>query len=384
MSVLEQAPETRPELLELFPIKLVGGFIAVDDHVGCRGCAFCLSRRHSLWRDVFAKNWHCDGAFDSPGQAYSLLREMRSFTEAKVPVRFGHNTDSVYQWDFGRALFEMAPAANPFIFMTRFALPAEHADLFDGQPNLLMKMTITPPSRALDIDTDVDAILASVQSVPLNNIYFLIGPIAADNLDGAASVVDRLPKGAWADVKPLTTSGIPGMDAVELPSDEEIDRLREQGASRGLVMTDFFGCVFRRSLRRPFYKQDGCADYIDYACQSCFQRDECQAETNLSAVEAKAREAASRIGLVLGAARHLGPHTSRFECGAPTSRGDETYLSELLNHRILLSSVPEGSEGGSFGGTSREILERWERRGMFPAGEVERLSERIEQSLREG
>ena len=169
----------------------------------------------------------------------------------------------------------------------------------------------------------------------------------------------------------------------ELP-DEEIDRLREQGASRGLVMTDFFGCVFRRSLRRPFYKQDGCADYIDYACQSCFQRDECQAETNLSAVEAKAREAASRIGLVLGAARHLGPHTSRFECGAPTSRGDETYLSELLNHRILLSSVPEGSEGGSFGGTSREILERWERRGMFPAGEVERLSERIEQSLREG
>ncbi len=383
MSVLEQAPDTRPELLELFPIKLVGGFIAVDDHVGCRGCNFCLSRRHDLWKDVFAKNFHRDGAFESPEQAYSLLCQMRSFTEAKVPVRFGHNTDSVYQWDFGRALFEMAPSGNPFIFMTRFPLPEKHTDLFRGQPNLLTKVTITPPSKALDIDTDVDAILASIQSVPLNNIYFLIGPIAADNLQGAGAVLDRLPKGAWADVKRLTTSGIPGMDKIDLPSEEEIDELRRRGADRGLIITDYFGCVFRRSLRRPFYKQDGAPDYIGKACESCFQREICLSGGNPLFVETKARGAALKIGLILGGAHHLGPHTTRFECDTPTSRGDETYLSELLNHRILLSSVPSGSEGGSFGGTERKVLRRWERHGMFPAREIEQLSEQIEESLRQ-
>ena len=41
-------PDDETTLRELFPLKLVGGFIALDQHVGCFGCKWCLSRRHAL------------------------------------------------------------------------------------------------------------------------------------------------------------------------------------------------------------------------------------------------------------------------------------------------------------------------------------------------
>ena len=382
MNAVEGERCCNSSLLELFPIKLVGGFITVDDHVGCVGCRFCLSRRHALWRDVLDAGRHWDGAFDGPEQALSLLSAMRSFTEAKVPVRFGHNTDSAFQWDFGAALYGMMPSRNPFIFMTRFPVPGEHARLFQGQSNLLVKMTITPPSETLGVETDVDALLASVRSVPLSNIYVLVGPITADNVDAAASVIERLPQGAWADAKQLTTEGIPGMDAIAAPPPEEIDALQLRGTRRGLVMTDFFGCILRRQLRRPFYKKDGLAPYIEESCRRCPQRAMCRAGKDASETEGKARRAAKTIGLTLGRIERIGPHTSRFQCVEPSSRGDETYLSELLDHRILLASVPSGSEGGSFGSTERDILQRWERVGMLPSSRVEDLAKRIEEATR--
>lgn len=166
-------------LLELFPIKLIGGFIAVDDHVGCHGCNFCLSRRHSLWKPVFKKGWHLDNVFSSPDEAAELLSGMRPFRQARVPVRFGHNTDSFYQWDFGESLYRLLPNDNPFIFMTRFPVPEKHIELFQGQPNLLLKLTITPSSSSLAFDTDVEELLTVAERIPPENLFVLIRPHSA-------------------------------------------------------------------------------------------------------------------------------------------------------------------------------------------------------------
>ena len=371
----------RATLLELFPIKLVGGFVTVDQHVGCVGCAFCLSRRHPVWGRAFEAGYHADGAFDSPEEALALLLRMRSVTEARVPVRFGHNTDSRFQWDFGAALYRQLPSMSPFIFMTRFPVPARHRSLLAGQPNLLVKVTITPPSRALDVRTDVDAILASVKGLPQENLYFLVGPVVADNVAGAAAVIDALPPGAWGDVKELTRSGIPGMSEVAAPAAGALDGLRTRAAGRGLTMTDWFGCRMRRAIGRPFYKIDDGGGYMGLVCRACPQDALC---TSPREVDEGVRAAARSIGLTLGAAERQGAHTTSYRCEEPSSRGDETYLSELLDHRVLLSSVPEGSQGGSFSLVDPRVLARWERTGMLPSSDLEGRARRLALAMARG
>ena len=371
----------RAALLELFPLKLVGGFITVDQHVGCVGCRFCLSRRHPLWLRAFAHRYHADEGFETSEEVAGLLGAMRPFTEARVPVRFGHNTDSRFQWDFGASLYRQLPRHNPFIFMTRFPVPGRHHDLFQGQPNLLLKMTITPPSRSLGVQTDVAAILRSIRRLPPGNIYFLVGPLARDNLDGAREIMDALPVGSWADAKSLTRDGIPGMGSVTVPTPAELEDLRERGRRRSITTTDFFGCLLRRGLGRPFYKIDAADGYLARTCQLCHQQPSCTASRPPEEIEAAVRGAAREIDLQLLAATHLGPHTTRFDCVQPASRGDETYLSELLDHRVLLSSVPEGSEGGSFCLLDPHVLRRWERTGMFPTTHVAERAARILDAL---
>lgn len=361
---------------ELFPIKLVGGFIAVDEHVGCLGCNFCLSRRHPIWRSVFEAGAHLGGALGDPAAASDLLLRMRPFTEARVPVRFGHNTDASYQWEFGAALYKRLQAENPFIFMTRFALEQERLLLFRGQSNLLAKISITPPSRFLSPLVDPALVLRSWLDAPPENVYFLIGPIAADSVAKARELLRSLPSGAWADVKPLTRQGIESMAEVPLPSEREIEDLRTEGRDRGLVMTDFFGCRLRPRLGRGFYKTDGVPAYMTEVCRQCDARERCFSPHG-SGIEDEIRVDAANIGLDLGRASRLGPRTTRFECPVPASRGDETFLSELHDHRVLLSSVPEGSQGGSFCIEDEAVLRRWEKAGMFPAREVQAAAERL-------
>ena len=317
----------RAALLELFPIKLVGGFITVDQHVGCVGCRFCLSRRHPLWQQVYASGYHAGHGFESPAQAAALLGSMRPLSEARVPVRFGHNTDSHYQWDFGAALFRQLPAESPFIFMTRFPVPEAQRRWIDGQPNLLVKVTITPPSRALAVQTDVAAILESIAALPRQNLYLLVGPLVPDNLAGAAAVLDALPPGTWADVKRLTRAGIPPVRDLAIPTGEALAELRRRAVRRGLVMTDFFGCLTRRALGRTFYKYDAAVGYIGDTCATCPRESECARVPAREAAQAAARDLAASIGLTLGAVRWDGPRTARFQCAEPSSRGDETFLS---------------------------------------------------------
>ena len=151
---------------ELFPIKLVGGFITLDNVAGCVGCSFCLSRRHPIWRHIFKGNIKIDNVFDSPEGAYTLLRDMVPFYRARVPLRFGHNTDARFQWAFGRQLYSLLPKEQPFIVMTRFPLEKEDLGWFKGQSNLLLKLSLTPSSKSLRVKSDVWSILKSVEGVP--------------------------------------------------------------------------------------------------------------------------------------------------------------------------------------------------------------------------
>ena len=371
----------RKTSVELYPIKLVGGFIALDQFVGCIGCKFCLSRRHPFWRKAFTEHLEYTGPFDDPLEALSLLEQMKPFTKARVPLRFGHNTDALFQWEFGVRLYKRLPEENPFIFMTRFPLDEKRVKLFQGQPNLLLKQTITPNSLSLQMKTDVKGILEWVHRIPATNIFFLIGPLVTDNVQGARELIDLLPKGAWIDIKPLTKKGIPGIEHINVPSEAEIEILRKAARKRDMTVTDYFGCRFRIPLKRPFYKAYDAPGYVKIVCDTCENNIRCFGKKDQQAIESAIRKEAADIGIELKASSWIGPGTTLFNCEISASRGDETYLSEIFNHRVLLSSVPDGSQGGSFCLEDEAVHARWEQYGMFPTSSVAKLVQKILNNL---
>lgn len=363
-------------ILELFPIKLVGGFIAADFHVGCLGCSFCLSRRHPLWVSAFDAGYCLRPNFLSPEEIAGHLTGMLPFSRARVPVRFGHNSDASFQWDFGTRLYEMLPEENPFIMLTRFPLCKKRTSFFNGQPNLLLKMTITPKSRILHTAPDIDGLIATAAHIHPDNLYVLIGPVASDSIDQVVPILERLPEGTWLDIKPLTVTGIPGMNDGFRPSGGQIDQLRDIAARMGFRVTDFFGCVLRRNFNRKFYKAGTAAAYIRKTCVACRNHAVCFAPVDVADIDQRVRTEAAVIDLPLA---DLAPKNGEliYNSKKPVSRGDETYLSELAEYPVKISNTLPGSQGGCFSLEDDAIHTRWEKTGMFPFSDIYRYAEEI-------
>ncbi len=363
-------------ILELFPIKLVGGFIAVDFHVGCLGCSFCLSRRHPLWVSAFNAGFCLRPDFLTPEKVAGHLSEMRPFNRARVPVRFGHNSDAAFQWDFGTQLYPFIPEENPFIMLTRFPLEKDRTVFFSGQPNLLLKMTIAPQSRTLHTGADIDRLIATAREVHPDNLYVLIGPVAIDSVQQVIPILKRLPRGIWLDIKPLTVTGIPGMNDSFRPSEGQIDHLRETSAAMGFKVTDYFGCVLRRNFDRKFYKAGTAAPYMRATCSECSNRTRCFAPVDTAGVDRRVKKEAQSIGLTL---TDMQPKTGKlvYKSTVPVSRGDETCLSELAEYPVEVSNTLPGSQGGCFSLEDDTIHRRWEETGMFPFSDIYGYAEEI-------
>ncbi len=92
------------------------------------------------------------------------------------------------------------------------------------------------------------------------------------------------------------------------------------------------------------------------------------------------RRHAADIGLEFTEIKENGHRAVHAECTQPTSRGDETYLSEITGTRVTISSVPDGSEGGTFDQTPEEILVRWESHGLLPVTILRTLAQKALQS----
>lgn len=367
----------KTDILELFPVKLVGGFITVDYHIGCRGCSFCLSRRHKLWRKIYARNFHTEPDFITPEMIYNILTKMKSFYKAKVPVRFGHNTDAGLQSDYGTKLFSMFEDSNPFIYLTRNPMNENIIKKINEKPNFLLKMTITPPSKLLNINNDVIAIIKSIRNCNPENIFVLIGPLVKDNISNVRNIIRMLPKGVWLDIKPLTTNGIPGLKKNMLPDQIEIENIRAEMFQSGYNITDYYGCVLRKKNGRGFYKARIAGGYVLKVCNACSNRKNCFKAVDKCRLDKAVRKEAEKIGIILGKNNDSASGTFEYEANTPVSRGDETYLSELFNYEIKFTSIIEGSQGGSFALEYSSIQKRWQNYGMFQSDEVYAMARNI-------
>jgi hypothetical protein len=109
-------------------------------------------------------------------------------------------------------------------------------------------------------------------------------------------------------------------------------------------------------------------------CRNCDQNELCYCERRKTPRFDLIRRHAAGIGLEFGEIKEIGHRSVLAECTQPTSRGDETYLSEITGTRIIISSVPPGSEGGTFDQTPEEILVRWESHGLLPVTALRKLA----------
>ncbi len=369
------------EILEFYPIKLVGGFIVTDKKIGCLGCSFCLSNRNDFIKKLYSKNVHFIPEYITPQNIAKMLLNMKPITKAKIPLRLGHNTDCFYQWDYVNELYKLIPKENPVIALTRLPLPSEYKTLFQNQKNIILKLSLTPKSKLLNYNSDVDNILQSITDIPKENIFILIGPVAVDSFESTKEIINKIPSGYWIDIKKLTTAGI-------LPSNyaattEQIENLREIAIKKNLIVTDYFGCKIRVNMNRPFYKAFSSPQYIKDTCKNfCPNYILCYKEKNINDLNKFVIEEAKEIGLTLKRINEYETDKLQYFSEIPVSRGDETYLSELSNIEVLLN-IKEGSQGGSFANEDIEIHKRWEKYNMLPTTELNKLSIKIYSDLLE-
>ncbi len=372
------------ELIELFPIKLIGGFISIDSHIGCSGCSFCLARRSSLCERLFTENIHHDPAWLTASLLFMQLRQMPSFREARVPIRFGHNTDASFQWEIGVALASMMPEGYPFVMLTRQPVPAHRLKQLTFASDAILKLTITPTSELLDHSPDLQALIETAHNTPKERLFVLIGPVADDSIEHVEELLEALPPGIFLDIKPVTVESIPGLSERMTPHEHEVEALRQLASSMGFFVTDYFTCLTRSRARRPFFKFRTAPEYMMLSCQNCPNFAVCQEPIDEESVAVQVQLLAASLGLMAGKHQREADGTLRFAVDKPISRGDETFLSEMVNYPIRLDGRTAGTEGGCFSTEAATVLQRWEKQGFFPSSDMVSLAQKIASELPHG
>ena len=369
------------DLLELFPIKLIGGFISIDSHIGCSGCAFCLARRSPICNQIFKENVHHSPAWLTAQLLFELLQKMPSFTKAQVPIRFGHNTDSFFQWEVGVELAALLPTQYPFVILTRNPVSKEKLTPFIETSDAILKLTITPKSSMLQYTPELDALIETAHNTPKERLFILIGPVAQDSTDAVKSILKRLPSNIFLDIKDITVDGIGPLNESMRPSQKVIAELRAYASSMGFFVTDYFTCLTRSKTQRPLFKYHTAPSYMKESCTRCPNLKICQTPLDEESTLSKITTLGKSIGLSLTDYTTEEDGTLSFDSDTPVSRGDETYLCEMVNYPIRINTRKEGTEGGCFSDEGATVLERWQEFNFYPTSEMIAITQKLANEL---
>jgi hypothetical protein len=371
-----RAKESYGEALELVPIRLIGGFVCVDTHLGCAGCGFCLNRRYPAQRRVLESRAHRSWAEVGwpPERVAALAAGLPAVTRARVPVRFGHASDLVFQEDGAVALLRALPHDRSALLLTRFPVSATVARAVAGHPGALLHLSLAPPvGNGSKGAGDPREALAAAASVPPEQLFVLFGPL----VEGSAPALERLlplvPRGAAVGFKPLAIDGLPFDSESPPASAAELLALAAQARVLGLEVPPLAGCRLRGRLKLPFFRHCGLVAQDGSACDGCVTKAAC---TGVAAPrdESLCSEAA-RLGLIVHDVRREAARIL-LEVDAPAARADEIFLSERFGWPVHLSTVAR-AEGFRVVELPAEVFERWERHGIFPASALREAAMRM-------
>lgn len=383
-----------PLLAEFFPVKLIGAFIAVDFVSGCSfGCRFCISRRHPAREALFAAGRVVDNGA-TPDQVFRWLRSMPSY-RAGVQIRIGHDTDAGLEFGKSAALIERIDPDRSVVYLTRKPLGGDERAFFGTyRKNLLLKPTATPRSFSLGVRRDPLALVRSLSAVDPRMLHWVVGPLAAGSEGDAERILRALPRGSRLTLKPVSTAGLPALQAVAPMAAGELARLTALALGLGHDVTEFFCRGGLARVGRGFFDVDKLTGDPDErgraralaGCSGCDSREQCHAELELAAMRARLDAELRFLGLTLTAEPvRRGPRSFSLSVAEPSSRGEETYLDHSVGAPVsftLSTREPGGSEGGSFCRVSPEVLARWQANGFLPVDELAEAARRTLAGLR--
>jgi hypothetical protein len=357
--------------LELAPLRLLGGFICVDTHLGCQGCPWCLNRRYGSLGLVLDRKIQRDYAEVGfgPARLAELMSRLPAFTRARVPLRLGHLTDLGFEAEGIRELLERIDPEYPALLMTRLALDPRLRDLAVERRHLLVHLTITPDGQG----DGGRRVLEAVAGLDGSRLFVRLSPLFAGAEAHVERTMELLPPGTAVGFGDLKVNGIPGAEHFAAMPPAQIARLEGHALERGLAPYAYFGCRLRSLLGKPFALRAEAAARSPATCARCPNRRNCE--------EARPPE----VSALLEEARRLGfePREAKVEGAraevvveAQAARADEVYLSEFFACDVKLSTVARAESRGVVA-VEREVFERWERTGFYPVAELEEAGRRM-------
>lgn len=362
-------PDDEFERLSMFlPIKIVNGFVTCDFFLGCYCCKFCLNRRYPDWQHLLEKKKVYRNGLQVE-HAAALLQRIKAFTDAKVTLKIGHDTDMSLEEAEAQQLYALLPADHPVAFMRRGKLLPEHRPFYlHDYPNLLVELTLTPRSDYLEYHADPFPVLESFAGVQCNMIY-TVGPVCHDNVEEAKDILRVIPPGSKVWVRDLIVKDLP--EYSRGPATSSGDQLREYALSHGHRLVPYLNCVVRAEVGLGFHKR---GEFVTEKnvwqlkwAESCKVRELCACE--LPEEEERARIDAALHNLALTFAESpdkFGHKCYNVVVNEEVNFGDECYLRELTGLKVDLRKI--GRKTGTF--ISRSIAARWKQQDLYPIDEL--------------
>ena len=364
--------QLNPESLQLLPIKLVPGFIAVDFVLGCVGCNFCVARRNPLIKEIFDTR-----AFTSlvPHEKaiFDFLFALPSFSSARVPLRIGNDSDLAFQRESVRHLLTQLAPDYPAVVLTRFPIESDDAALFsEDHKNTLLKVTLTPKSRYVDSPADAFRVIESIEGVR-GNLLVTIGPLVEDNFIGATNVLQALPQRPKLSVylKPLDKEGLPHLAQVPEISGERLRELEYLAEQRGFRLNSFMLCLVFGPLGREDPRSVDIPKNELRHCFWCDSRNLCWRDKPVALESFSA--ICAELGLRVESVTHTGFRAYKIAVDSPTAYGDEAYLSYMVGRKIRFANTSEGTLGHTVL-ASPSVIRRWGDVGFLPVERLKRLA----------
>lgn len=376
--------QIRKELIaQYFPMKLIGGFIALDFHVGCMNCAFCVCKRNKTRKLIFDTGLQGDFSV-GVDEILDLLRKMPSFTKARVPLRFGHDTDAMYQKRQFWEMYEQLPENYPVVQLRRSRISEDEVPFYKrAKRNLLVKMTVTPNSRWYRSLIDPYRALESLLLIPNTTKYILIGPLADDSFDQAMNLISILPVPSIVDVKALNLEGLESLPEIvgAIPLDNwRLALLRTRARDLGHWVTSHLTCPLRHNLGIPFDRVGDLDEKEREHCNKCYSYSLCYSNFDEAFFSQQIESCLEYLQLTKVRAKCVGMKQYVLDVNEPTAMGDYTYMSKLLGAKIKITSSRRGTLRGETIATP-DVLARWERVGFYPVRELREITIRTYQNL---
>jgi hypothetical protein len=361
--------------LELAPVRLLGGFVNVDTHLGCVGCSFCLNRRYPVHRRVLERKIHREfaevGASDE--RIISWVRGLPSVRDARVPVRIGHITDLAFEERGACEIVAGLDPQSPVLLATRFPIGEATRELLRTRRNVLLHLTVTPASPGSAEAAEGYRAIDSVRGLPADQVFVVFCPLVAGTGPAVQELLRALPSESRIGFKEVDVTAIPGCGGLTPMPRIEIDRLIARAGELGHRWMPFYGCLVRANLGLPCFFATRAAARSPETCARCANHAVC-ADGRRPTVE-EIRAAAATIGLE--------PTDVRFAAGRveidvaePAARADEVFLSEKLTTEVRLSAVARAEKRATIQ-LGVQVFRRWERVGFYPVEEMRIVGRRM-------